>query len=166
MSASRRLATGLNSSLARCAVVLHDRFVPGARIAVDHLVIGPNGIWLIDAKADRGRLESRDRDSWSRADDRLYVGGRNRTDLVMQMESTINAVRRALEPIGYGGSPVNGAICFPNATWPPLCPAFQLDGVWVTDPSTLTPLLLGPTSFSDVAIHVVGHHLRDHLAKA
>jgi hypothetical protein len=38
-------------------VVLHDLAVPGSRANVDHLVIGPGGIFVIDSKQYRGRLE-------------------------------------------------------------------------------------------------------------
>ena len=42
-------------------VVLHDLALPGARANVDHLVIGPTGLWVVDSKAYRGRLEARRR---------------------------------------------------------------------------------------------------------
>jgi hypothetical protein len=37
-------------------VVLHDLAVPGSRANIDHLVIGPGGIFVIDSKQYRGRL--------------------------------------------------------------------------------------------------------------
>jgi hypothetical protein len=38
-------------------VVLHDLAVPGSRANVDHLVIGPGGVFVIDSKLYRGRLQ-------------------------------------------------------------------------------------------------------------
>jgi hypothetical protein len=38
-------------------VVLHDLAVPGSRANVDHLVIGPGGVFVIDSKHYRGRLQ-------------------------------------------------------------------------------------------------------------
>jgi hypothetical protein len=38
-------------------VVLHDLAVPGSRANIDHLVIGPGGIFVIDSKQYRGRLQ-------------------------------------------------------------------------------------------------------------
>jgi hypothetical protein len=35
--------------------VLHDLAVPASRANIDHLAIGPNGVWVIDTKATRGR---------------------------------------------------------------------------------------------------------------
>jgi hypothetical protein len=40
-------------------VVLHDLAVPGSRANVDHLVIGPTGVWVVDTKAYRARVTAR-----------------------------------------------------------------------------------------------------------
>jgi hypothetical protein len=36
---------------------LHDLAVPGSRANIDHLVIGPGGVFVIDSKHHRGRLQ-------------------------------------------------------------------------------------------------------------
>jgi hypothetical protein len=38
-------------------VVLHDLAIPGSRANLDHLVIGPGGVFAIDSKQYRGRLQ-------------------------------------------------------------------------------------------------------------
>jgi hypothetical protein len=38
-------------------VVLHDLAIPGSRANIDHLVIGPGGVFVIDSKQCRGRLQ-------------------------------------------------------------------------------------------------------------
>jgi hypothetical protein len=38
-------------------VVLHDLAVPGSRANIDHLVVGPGGVFVIDSKQYRGRLQ-------------------------------------------------------------------------------------------------------------
>jgi hypothetical protein len=38
-------------------VVLHDLAIPGRRANLDHLVIGPGGVFVIDSKHYRGRLQ-------------------------------------------------------------------------------------------------------------
>jgi hypothetical protein len=38
-------------------VVLHDLALPGSRANLDHLVIGPGGVFVIDSKQYRGRLQ-------------------------------------------------------------------------------------------------------------
>jgi hypothetical protein len=42
-------------------VVLHDLALPGSHANVDHLVIGPTGVWVVDTKAYRGRVVARRR---------------------------------------------------------------------------------------------------------
>ena len=44
--------------------VLHDRSVPGLAVNLDHVVIGPGGVWLVDSKAYRAPLRAR----WRRVD--------------------------------------------------------------------------------------------------
>jgi Nuclease-related domain len=163
---AQRLAEHLSDSLAGRAVVLNGRELHGMSTDLDHLIVGPTGIWAVDATTDSGNIECRDRGSWTKANDRLYVGGRNRTHLVSEMTTAIAAVRRLLEPAGYGGSPVHGAICFSSATWPPLCRSFQLDGVWVSDTAALVDLVLASHSFSDEAIDAVSEALRGRVTPA
>lgn len=43
---------------ARRWVVLHDRVLPGSSANLDHIVIGPTGVWVVDTKAYRARLRS------------------------------------------------------------------------------------------------------------
>lgn len=38
--------------------VLHDRRIPGSRANLDHLVIGPSGVWLLDTKVTRARIQA------------------------------------------------------------------------------------------------------------
>ena len=37
--------------------VLHDLAIPGSRANIDHLVVGPGGVFVIDSKHYRGRLQ-------------------------------------------------------------------------------------------------------------
>jgi hypothetical protein len=52
----RRTARQLDRLTDRGWVVFHDLAVPGSRANVDHLAVGPSGIFLIDSKNWRGRL--------------------------------------------------------------------------------------------------------------
>ncbi len=53
-------------------VVLHDRRIPGSRANLDHVVIGPEGVWVIDSKAYRSHLRAGWRSVWA-GDRRLDV---------------------------------------------------------------------------------------------
>lgn len=71
-----RVAQILEERLGDQAVLLHDRKVPGTRGNIDHIAIGPSGVWIIDAKRYKGRVEKRDKGGWFTSDLRLYIGGR------------------------------------------------------------------------------------------
>lgn len=51
-----RLARRLQELEADGYRVLHDRSIPGSRANIDHLVIGPTGTYVVDAKNFNGRL--------------------------------------------------------------------------------------------------------------
>jgi hypothetical protein len=53
----RRTARLLNPLERQGWAVLHDLAVPGSRANLDHLVIGPGGVFVIDSKQYRGRLQ-------------------------------------------------------------------------------------------------------------
>jgi hypothetical protein len=52
----RRTARLLNQLERQGWVVLHDLAIPGSRANLDHLVIGPGGVFVVDSKLYRGRL--------------------------------------------------------------------------------------------------------------
>jgi hypothetical protein len=133
-----RLAAFVARELGDAVVALHDRQIPGTRSNIDHLFVAPSGVWVVDGKAHRGRLECRDSGSLFRPRNELYVGGRNRTKLAKGVEKQIECVLAALrlEPEAKG-TPVHGALCFVEAEWKLLDFAFQVDGVWVLYPGAL-----------------------------
>ena len=56
-AAGERRTAGLLDPLERHGwAILHDLAVPGSRANIDHLVIGPGGVFVIDSKQYRGRL--------------------------------------------------------------------------------------------------------------
>lgn len=99
-------------------VALHDRRVPGTRGNIDHLAVGPGGVYVIDAKHHSGMVERRDVGSLLRPDERLYVDGRDRTSLVRQMDWQVDAVRSALDECRQHHVAVTPVLCFVGAEWP------------------------------------------------
>src|SRR4029450_2741410 len=56
-AAGERRPARLLAALERCGwAVLHDLAIPGTQANIDHLVIGPGGILVVDSKQYRGRL--------------------------------------------------------------------------------------------------------------
>ncbi len=93
--------------------VLHDRRIPGTRANIDHIVVSPAGVFVIDAKNYNGRVEQRDVGGWLKADLRLYVGGRDRTKLIAGMSGQLEAVSGALVASEeWRHVPVTPTICF------------------------------------------------------
>ena len=45
-------------------VVLHDRKRPGSSGNIDHVVIGPTGVWVVETKSWRGRVKVRGGELW------------------------------------------------------------------------------------------------------
>ncbi len=154
-----RLAAFLERELAGQALLLHDRRIPGRRSNIDHVAVGPAGIWVIDAKRYEGTVRKRDVGGWFRSDVRVYVGGRDRTPLVRKMAAQVEAVRAALASApGLAGIPVRAAVCFTASDWGflDLGRPFQIDGVLVTFPGALrdairTPEIVQPDTIGRIA---------------
>ena len=51
-------ACALDRLPARRWVVLHDLRIPGSRANIDHLVIGPKGVWVVDTKTTRTQVRA------------------------------------------------------------------------------------------------------------
>ena len=77
-------------------IVLHDRRVPGTRGNIDHILIAPAGVFVVDAKHYAGLIQIRDRGGLFNRDERLYVGSRDCSDLATSMSWQTSAVREAL----------------------------------------------------------------------
>jgi hypothetical protein len=94
----------------RCpaAIALHDRRMPGSRANIDHIVLVPSGVWVVDSKRMKGRIKVEDAKDGTQ---KLLVDGRNRTELVHKLTSQVNAVRSVMTQVDPR-VPVNGAFCF------------------------------------------------------
>lgn len=83
-------------------IVRHDRRVPGYGGNVDHIAIGPTGVWVIETKSYRGGVEV--------YGDRLEVNGQPRDRIVDQVYKEAVALQIALgdrlSSIGITVSPV------------------------------------------------------------
>ncbi len=151
------------------AVLLHDRRVPGTRGNIDHLAVAPSGVWVIDTKHYTGKVEHRDVGGWFRTDMRLYVGGRDRTNLVEGMGWQIGAVRRTLATMPPPADlvvPLHPALCFVDSEWPLFAKPFAHDGVRISGPRSLADAVAaaGPLSLEDVTR--VATHLAHELPPA
>ena len=96
--------------------VMHDRQVPGSKANIDHLAIGPGGVFVIDAKNYTGQVEVRDVGGLLKSDQRLYVKNRDRSKLVKSMHWQVEVVQKALGD-GFADVEVRGVLCFVGCEW-------------------------------------------------
>ena len=89
--------------------VFHDLVVPGRlRANVDHLVIGPTGVWLIDSKSSDSDLRY--------SDGTLWRGGFPMRREVASLEAMAERVARHLD------ADVRSVLCFTHGQVPVPCP--------------------------------------------
>jgi len=145
---------------------LHDRRIPKKSSNIDHIAIGPAGIYVIDAKRYVGQLVEVRRFGglFSPRRAELFVGGRRKNDLVKGLAPQINAVMDALSefdvPTGCSVLPV---LCFVNAEWSWLSRNLSVDGVAVVGPRGLRKLVQKTGPVNAQTRHLIYGHLAQRL---
>lgn len=96
-------------------VVLHDRRMPGGHGNIDHLAVASTGVFVIDAKAIKGKVGVQ---TPLFGQQKLRVRGRDRTNLIDGLDRQVTVVRDALGKSGHGEVSVQGVLCFTDADLP------------------------------------------------
>jgi hypothetical protein len=110
--------------------VLHDRRVPGTKGNIDHVVVGPAGVFVVDAKAYKGLIQIRNRGWFFKPDYRLYVGRRDCSQLALDLGWQVKAVEIALMSANANPMPpIKPVLCFVDGEWPLLSPPNEFLGV-------------------------------------
>jgi hypothetical protein len=116
-------------------IVLHDRRVPGSRANIDHIVVCPSGVFVVDAKLYTGEIHVKDVGGlFSGRDLRLFVGSQDRTRLAVGMAWQVAATEAAL---GEAEIPVSPVLCFIDAEWPLLGGPREFGGVLIESERSL-----------------------------
>jgi hypothetical protein len=144
--------------------VLHDRRVPGSKANIDHIAVGPAGVFVIDAKKYTGQVEVRDVGGLFRTDERLYVNNRDRTKLVDGVLGQIEVVRTALGD-EFAGVDVCGVLCFVGCEWGWFMRQKQLKGITALWPNVLVEHISAPGELGH-PIRLVADELRRQLRPA
>ena len=141
--------------LAACPdlVVLNDRKVPGTKGNIDHLCVGPAGVFVIDAKKYDAAVRVRG--------DTLFVGDRDRTHLVESMGWQVDAVRRALGD-EFSFVDVSPVLCFVGSHWQRSAKPYRVRGVTVLWPDAL-PDVVGSSGQHRIWVDDIGGRLRSQL---
>jgi hypothetical protein len=130
--------------------MLHDRRVPRTRGNIDHIVIAPAGVFIVDAKNHRGLIEIRDRGGFFSHDYRLTVAGRDCSRLADGMGWQVDAVTGALAARGIEPTPpVVPVLCFLSVYWPRIRPPETFRGVRLESHRSIGRLVTGTTVLSE-----------------
>ena len=116
----RRLAERL-AGLGDTVIALHDRRLPKSRANIDHIVVGPGGVYVIDAKRYKNAKIAVRRSGglFGPTRQQLMVAGRDKTKLAAAMEWQVTAVRAALGADSeFAHIPITSALCFIDAEFP------------------------------------------------
>jgi hypothetical protein len=94
--------------------VLHDVGVPGSSANIDHIVIGPGGVFVVDAKLyKRARVGRRVFPGPLAPVEQLVVGGRDKTDMVRDIHAQAGIVyQRAGPELADTWAGVHTILCF------------------------------------------------------
>lgn len=139
------------------AIVLHDRRMPRSRANIDHLAVTPSGVFVIDAKRYKGKIEVR---KPFFGDPHLFIAGRNKSKLVEGLSRQREVVLAAL--VKTVPIPVHACFCFLNPAGQlggsglPLFQTLNIDGFPLFHPRKLSKRLnrsgaLTPQSRQEVA---------------
>lgn len=144
--------------LPETASVLHDRRIPGTRANIDHIVITPAGVWVIDSKRYKGKRPTLRVEGGLIRPRResLRIGGRDGTHLVDGVSTQVERVRAA---IADPAVTVTGALCFLEADWPFIGGDFTVDGIDVVWPRLLVKRITA-AAVTAAAIDVADAHSR------
>ena len=125
--------------------LLHDRGIPGSKANIDHIVVCPSGVFVIDAKRYKGKPRLRVEGGLFRErTERLVVGTRDCAKLVAGVHKQVNLVLAALAMRGLQHVPVTGMLCFVEAEWPLLGGDFVIEKIKVLWPSKAADLIRKP----------------------
>lgn len=152
----------LRKRLSKDAVILTDRRIPGTKANIDHLVVASSGVWIIDTKNWKGRIEYKAPSAFS-TDTRLYVGGKDRTAVIEAMYAMVIPVAQAIDDRSV---PVSPALVFMDGDWAPAAlprlmmgHPYQHLSVWITPPKILAKMINETGPLDTRAIQVLAKKL-------
>jgi hypothetical protein len=139
--------------------VLHDRRIPGSKGNIDHIVVAPAGIFVIDTKRYQGRVELKRKGSIFYPEYRLYATGRDRTMEIAEIKALAKIVDDAILQHRVEPQPIAvPVLCFVDAERVRLGPKAH-DGVLLETDYTIRELLLSEVEMAPGQIDHVAREL-------
>lgn len=140
----QKLGAALDAMVDHGLLTLHDRQIPGSKANIDHMVVAPSGVWIVDAKRYKGLVTKVDKGGLFRTDVHLTVGGRDRTSLADGVARQVEHVKRALQHTPHAMVPIHGVLCFVDAEFRLFAKPFEIHNVLVTWGKALRDRLAEP----------------------
>jgi hypothetical protein len=142
-------------------LALHSRLIARTPTVIDHLVIAPSGVYVIEAyrysAAPKLLVEG---GIMTPRTSTLVVGGRDCTPLVYAVQERAARVKSELEvDQAWAAVPVHGQLCFTNAQWPLTSAPFTIDGLNVLGPAQATERVSRPGPVSPYTVAAVHRYL-------
>lgn len=134
-------------------MVLHDRKIPGSRANIDHIAVGPAGIFVIDAKryVDAKVEVRRSGGLFSPVTERLFVRGRDQTKLVAGLAAQVSAVYEVLDGLPeFAQVEVQAVLAFVDANLP-MFSSLEIAGIPVLGPKGTARLVRRPGPLDEPA---------------
>lgn len=160
-----RVGAVLEEASPRGVLALHDRRVPGRPSNIDHITIGPAGVFVIDTKRYKNAEISVRRVGglFSPRRDELLVRGRVKTNLVEGVRRQMEVVSTVLDGNAMAEVPVHGVLCFVDGLFPLFQRRLHVDELVVTGPRTLPDVVAASGPVDDAqrrALHrLIGQRL-------
>jgi hypothetical protein len=161
LSPAARIAEQLVEQCSDDVVLLHHRKTPRVKPHIDHLAITRSGVWIIHSRRNQGRVATR---KPMFGDPKLTIGGRERTDLLMNLERQVSYVEAALLKTAPD-VPVRSALCFVD-TEAPLIRMLYLGSYLFFGAPALVKHLNSEGSCDDAQLQAVSKVLEDKFPPA
>jgi hypothetical protein len=159
-------------------IVLHDRRIPKRASNIDHIAVGPSGVFVIDTKRYQGARVKKSYlgPIWNPGPAQLIVRGRNCTNLVSKAFSQGEAVASALSAHALSGSTdavagrndvkISRMLVFVESDWGIFTPPFEIDGVWIGTPKQMAKVVARPGPLDPDTIQSIARHIAASLKPA
>ena len=149
-------------------ISLHDRKIPGSRANIDHIAVGPSGIFVIDSKVVSGKISARTTGPiFNRGPMKLIVGGRDKSHDVQGMARQVVAVRVALNGLPWATElPITPMLTLVGADVGLFSSPRTVQGVWVGWPKVMARIVSRPGPLSPEVVDQVARTIAAKLREA
>jgi hypothetical protein len=130
--------------------------MPHSRANIDHLAVAPSGVYVIDAKRYKGKIEV---SKPFFGDEKLLIGGRDKTKLIDGLSKQVEAVQTGLALIEMQ-VPVTACLCFIDGDMP-LLRRLSVNGYPVLYPRRLAKRLNQPGDLGNKDALVIAEALAE-----